>query len=60
LGSGDFVDGLKHEEMLRDKMKSAVTIARLVAAVATALCGPWGQVRVSDIYTFHFGKYPKV
>jgi putative transposase len=37
LGSGDFVDGLKQEEMLRDKMKSTVTIARLVAAVANAL-----------------------
>jgi REP element-mobilizing transposase RayT len=37
LGSGDFVDGLKQEEMLRDKMKSPVTIARLVAAVANTL-----------------------
>lgn len=37
LGSGDFVEGLQQEEMLRVKMKSPVTIARLVAAVANAL-----------------------
>ena len=37
LGSGDFVDGLKQEEMLRSKMKNTVTIARLMAAVANAL-----------------------
>ena len=37
LGNGDFVDSLKQEELLRDKMKSAVTLSRLVAAVATAL-----------------------
>lgn len=37
LGNGDFVDGLKHEEMLRDKMKSTVTLLRLVAAVVDEL-----------------------
>lgn len=31
------MDGLKQEEMLRDKMKSMVTIERLVAAAANAL-----------------------
>lgn len=37
LGSGDFVDGLKQEELLRDKMKSMVTLVRLIEAVATVL-----------------------
>ena len=37
LGSGDFVDSLKQEEMLRDKMKNTVTLVRLVAAVAKVL-----------------------
>jgi len=37
LGNGDFVDRLKQEEQLRDKMKSAVSLAQLVAAVAGAL-----------------------
>jgi hypothetical protein len=37
LGSGNFVDGLKQEEMLRDKMKSTFTIAHLLAVVANAL-----------------------
>jgi hypothetical protein len=35
--SGDFVDSLKQEEQLRDKMKSAVSFAQLVAAVAMVL-----------------------
>lgn len=37
LGSGEFVDGLKREEMLRDKMKSPVTLARLVAVVSEVM-----------------------
>lgn len=37
LGNGDFVDSLMQEEQLRDKMKSAISLTRLVAAVATAL-----------------------
>jgi REP-associated tyrosine transposase len=37
LGNGDFVDGLKQEELLRDRMKSTVTLMRIVAAVATTL-----------------------
>jgi REP element-mobilizing transposase RayT len=37
LGNGDFVDSLKQEEQLRDKMKSTVSLAQLVAAVAMAL-----------------------
>jgi putative transposase len=37
LGNGDFVDSLKQEELLRDKMKSTVTLTRLVAAVAPAM-----------------------
>lgn len=37
LGNGDFVDRLKQEEKLRDKMKSAVSLTQLVAAVASAL-----------------------
>lgn len=37
LGNGDFVDSLKQEEQLRDKMKSAVSLAQLVAAIASAL-----------------------
>lgn len=31
------MDGLKQEEMLRDKMESTVTMARLVAVVANAM-----------------------
>ena len=37
LGNGNFVDSLKQEEQLRDKMKSAVSLAQLVAAVASVL-----------------------
>jgi len=37
LGSGDFVDSLKQEEQLRHKMKSAASLARLVAVVAMVL-----------------------
>jgi REP element-mobilizing transposase RayT len=37
LGSGEFVDGLKREDMLRDKMKSTVTLARLVAVVSEVM-----------------------
>jgi len=37
LGNGDFVDSLKQEDQLRDKMKSAVSLAQLVAAVAMVL-----------------------
>lgn len=37
LGGGDFVDGLKQECTLRDKMKSAVSLARLLEIVSTAL-----------------------
>jgi chromosomal replication initiation ATPase DnaA len=37
LGGGDFVDSLKAEFRLRDKMKSVVTLAQLLEIVATAL-----------------------
>lgn len=37
LGTGDFVDSLKQEEQLRDKMKSTVSLKQLVAAVAMVL-----------------------
>lgn len=37
LGGGDFVDGLRQKVMLRDKMKRAVTLARLVEAVSATL-----------------------
>lgn len=37
LGNGDFVDSLKQQELLRDKMKSTVTLTHLVTAVATAM-----------------------
>lgn len=37
LGGGDFVDGLKQEFTLRDKMKSAITLTRLVEIVALTL-----------------------
>jgi len=37
LGGGDFVDGLKQECSLRKKMKSVITLARLVETVAQAL-----------------------
>ncbi len=37
LGSGDFVDGLKQEITLRDRMKSTVTLAHLVDTVAAIL-----------------------
>ena len=38
LGSGNFVDNLKQQDMLRDKMKSVVTLEHLVAAISTVLC----------------------
>lgn len=37
LGSGDFVDSLKLEVKLRDKMKSSITLARLLSIVSAAL-----------------------
>lgn len=37
LGGGDFVDGLKQECSLRDKMKSAISLARLLEIVSAAL-----------------------
>ena len=37
LGTGDIVDSLKQDEKLRDKMKSAVSLKQLVAAVAIVL-----------------------
>jgi len=37
LGTGAFVDGLMREELLRDKMKSAPTLAQLVKAVSAAM-----------------------
>lgn len=37
LGTGDFVDGLMHEEQLRDKMKRTLTLAQLVKAVSAAM-----------------------
>ena len=37
LGSGDFVDSLKLEVKLRDKMKSPITFARLLNIVSAAL-----------------------
>lgn len=37
LGGGDFVDSLKENFMLRDKMKSAVTLTQLLAIVSAAL-----------------------
>ena len=37
LGGGDFVDSLKEDFRLRDKMKSVVTLAHLLAIVSTAL-----------------------
>ena len=37
LGGGDFVDSLKENFMLRDKMKSAVTLTELLAIVSAAL-----------------------
>ena len=37
LGNGDFVDSLKQEELLRDKMRSTITLPLMVAAVARAL-----------------------
>jgi hypothetical protein len=37
LGNGDFVDSLKQDEQLRDKMQSAVSLKQLVEAVAMVL-----------------------
>jgi REP element-mobilizing transposase RayT len=37
LGSGGFVDGLKQEAMLRNKMKNSLSLSSLVASVSTAL-----------------------
>lgn len=37
LGGGDFVDGLKQECMLRDKMKSGISLPRLLEIVSTTL-----------------------
>ena len=37
LGSGDFVDGLKQEAKLRDRMKSALSLSRLLDIVSSTL-----------------------
>lgn len=37
LGNGNFVDSLKREEQLRDKMKSAVSLAQLLESVVSIL-----------------------
>jgi len=37
LGAGDFVDGLMHEELLRDKIKRKLTLAQLVNAVSSVM-----------------------
>lgn len=37
LGCGDFVDGLKLEAKLRDRMKSAITLSRLLDIVSATL-----------------------
>jgi len=37
LGGGDFVDGLKHECTLRDKMKSAISLTQLLEIVSASL-----------------------
>ena len=37
LGGGDFVDGLKQESMLRDKMKSDISLTRLLEVVSVTL-----------------------
>ena len=37
LGGGDFVDGLKQECALRDKMKSVISLTRLLDIVSTTL-----------------------
>jgi hypothetical protein len=37
LGCGDFVDSMKLDSGLRDKMKSAITLEKLLHLVATAL-----------------------
>jgi len=43
LGNGDFVDSLKQEEQLRDRMKSAVSLTRLIAGKP----GKPGQIYLS-------------
>lgn len=58
LGAGDFVDGLMHEELLRDKMKRTLTLAQLVNAVSSVMELDTGTVRACDlvgcrVYTFH-------
>lgn len=46
LGRGDFVDGLKLEARLRDRMKSAITLARLLDIVSAALSLDPDRVRI--------------
>lgn len=45
LGTGDFVDGLMHAELLRDKMKRTLTLAQLVKAVSAVMELDTGTVR---------------
>lgn len=45
LGGGDFVDSLKQQEPLRDKMQSMITLPRLVTAVAGLLAIDADSVR---------------